>query len=103
MNSLTQTVTYKLFSYLGAGLPVLNSLQSEMVNIVIDYEVGLNNKEGDYQTLAANIEFFLQNPDKLATYKANALQLTALKGDTKIVYDNLVDYLERIAQLPSAN
>jgi glycosyltransferase involved in cell wall biosynthesis len=103
MNSLTQTVTYKLFSYLGAGLPVLNSLQSEMVNIVSDYEVGLNNKEGDYQTLAANIEFFLQNPGKLATYKANALQLTALKGDTKIVYDNLVDYLERIAQLHSAN
>lgn len=100
MNSLTQTVTYKLFSYLGAGLPILNSLQSEMLNIISDNQVGLNNKEGDYQALAKNIEYFLLNKDKLITYKANALALTASKGDSKIVYSDLLDYLEKIAQLP---
>ena len=93
MNSLTQTVTYKLFSYLSAGLPVLNSLQSEMVNIIKDNQVGLNNKEGDFEKLAENIERFIEEPNLLETYKKNALSLTAEKGDTKKVYADMVDYL----------
>ncbi len=93
MNSLTQTVTYKLFSYLSAGLPVLNSLQSEMVNIIEDHQVGLNNKEGDFEKLAENIACFLDDPGMLETYKKNALKLTAEKGDTQKVYADMVDYL----------
>lgn len=98
-NSLTQTVTYKLFSYLSAGLPVLNSLQSEMVEIIEEHEVGLNNKEGDVAQLVRNIEVFLRDSAKLEQYKKNALRLTAEQGDVVVVYDRLVSYLEEIADL----
>ena len=98
MNSKTQTVTYKLFSYLSAGLPVLNSLQSEMVDIINENRVGLNNKEGDYEQLIKNIEQFILNPKMLEEYKANALNLTAQKGDVNVVYDHLVEYIEEIAR-----
>jgi glycosyltransferase involved in cell wall biosynthesis len=98
MNSLTQTVTYKLFSYLSAGLPVLNSLQSEMVDIIADNDVGLNNQEGDYEQLAQNIEHYLHHPNELQRAKERALRLTAEQGDAPVVYDRLVQLLEDIAE-----
>jgi len=96
-NSLTQTVTYKLFSYLSAGLPVLNSLQSEMVDMINDAQLGMNNKEGDVDTLTENIITYIQNPDLLREHKENALNFTAEHGDTKRVYARLVGFLEKIA------
>lgn len=98
MNSLTQTVTYKLFSYLSAGLPVLNSLQSEMVDIIADNQVGLNNPEGDHEQLARNIEHYLHHPEELQGAKERALRLTAEQGDAPVVYDRLVQLLEGIAE-----
>lgn len=95
-NNLTQTVTYKLFSYLSAGLPILNSLQSEMAEIISQNEVGLNNMNGDYLKLAENIEHFLFNRDKLEAYKKNALKLTKEKGDSEVVYGNMMVFFEEI-------
>jgi len=97
-DNLTQTVTYKLFSYLSAGLPILNSLQSEMVDIINEYEVGLNNMNGDSKALVENIETFLSDPRMLKEYKRNAIMLTKLKGDSAQVYSDLLIFIERIAE-----
>lgn len=92
----TQSVTYKLFDYLSAGLPVLNSLESEMADIIIKNKVGFHNKSGDAKMLASNIEKFFNDKTLLASYKNNALELTARQGDAKIVYDNLVQFIETV-------
>ncbi|HVG41736.1 MAG TPA: glycosyltransferase, partial [Chitinophagaceae bacterium] len=78
----TQSVTYKLFDYLSAGLPILNSLESEMADIIADNKVGFNNKCGDAEELATNIERFLMDKALLNNYKHNALSLTASLGDS---------------------
>ncbi|MGD8779535.1 MAG: glycosyltransferase family 4 protein [Ignavibacteria bacterium] len=96
-NSFTQTVTYKFFNYLGAGLPILNSLQSEMVEIIEKEEIGFNNKEGDVITLTKNIETFLKNKKVLGEYKNNALNYSRQEGDINTVYRRLVDFLESVA------
>ncbi len=96
-NNLTQTVTYKLFSYLSAGLPILNSLQSEMAEIISENKVGLNNMNEDYTKLAENIEHFLFNRDTLEAYKDNAIKLTREKGDSTIVYGEMMDFFEEIS------
>ncbi|PKD43249.1 glycosyltransferase family 4 protein [Rhodohalobacter barkolensis] len=93
-NNLTQTVTYKLFSYLSAGLPILNSLQSEMVEIIDSNSVGMNNMNGNVEELVANIESFLFDRDKLNRYKKNAIDLTREKGDSGKVYSELIEMLE---------
>ena len=93
-NNLTQTVTYKLFSYLSAGLPILNSLQSEMVEIIETNRVGLNNMNGDVDSLVSNIESFLFNREMLIRYKNNAVALTRKKGDSVKVYAELINMLE---------
>lgn len=99
-NNLTQTVTYKLFSYLSAGLPILNSLQSEMAHIISNNEVGLNNENGDTPALVRNIESFLNNREKLETYKGNAIRFTQREGDAPVVYGKMLDLFEELVSVP---
>jgi glycosyltransferase involved in cell wall biosynthesis len=61
----TQSVTYKLFDLLACGLPVLNSLESEMKDIILENRVGLHNKPGDSEKLADNIQFLYENHSEL--------------------------------------
>lgn len=89
----TQSVTYKLFDYLSAGLPVLNSLMSEMATLIAQHEVGQNNEPGDAQGLASGIMQYLDTPGLLAQQKANALAFTAAEGDNEVVYARIVAFL----------
>jgi glycosyltransferase involved in cell wall biosynthesis len=98
----TQSVTYKLFDYLSAGLPILNSLDSEMASIISDNKVGFNNKSHDEIGLAENIERFLKDRNLLEEYRQNAIDLTAAIGDSKIVYNQLLDFIETIKEESTA-
>ena len=89
----TQSVTYKFFDYLGAGLPILNSLMSEMANLTEKNKVGFNNQPGDDTTLTANITCFLQTPGLLGQYKTNAYEYAMEHGNNEIVYKRLVNFI----------
>ena len=90
----TQSVTYKLFDLLSAGLPILNSLESEMKDIIVDNQVGLHNYPGDSEGLAKNILTFYQNPNQLRQYQENGLKLAREVGDTQVIYKRFVDLIE---------
>lgn len=96
-NNLTQTITYKLFSYLSAGLPILNSLQSEMAAIIRENEVGINNDNGDVAELVKNIERLMEDRELLTCYKENALALTREKGDSAAVYSKMLELFADVA------
>ncbi|NNF46411.1 MAG: glycosyltransferase family 4 protein [Desulfofustis sp.] len=96
-NNLTQTITYKLFSYLSAGLPILNSLQSEMAGIIRQHRVGLNNNNGDVAGLVKNIERFMEDRELLACYKENALALARQQGDSRAVYSKMLELFADVA------
>lgn len=100
-NSLTQTITYKFFNYLSAGLPILNSLQTEMAELIEKKKLGLNNPEGDVNKLAENIEQFIDNPKLLDQYKKNALFFTSEKGDSSVVYNDLISFIEDVVNKSS--
>jgi glycosyltransferase involved in cell wall biosynthesis len=93
-----QSVTYKLFDLLSSGLPILNSLESEMKNIIVDEKVGLHNDPGNAKQLVENIEVFYKNPNLIQEFRENGFRLTKEKGDTKTVYKNFVDLLEAKAK-----
>ena len=97
-NNMTQTVTYKLFSYLSASLPILNSLQSEMARIIRDNNVGLNNDNGDAAGLVQNLERFLRDRDLLSQYQKNALVLARTKGDAAAVYGRMLELFEEVSE-----
>ncbi len=96
-NSLTQTITYKFFNYMSAGLVLLNSLQTEMAEMIDKYDLGLNNKEQDFERLAQNIETYINNPELLTEQKSKVVDFTNENGHTRTVYLKLVDFLKNIA------
>ena len=97
-NSLTQTITYKFFNYMSAGLVLLNSLQTEMSVMIDEYDLGKNNKEGDFKTLAENIGYYIQNPQELGKQKLKVLEFTREYGHSDRVYFKLVAFLKGIAK-----
>jgi glycosyltransferase involved in cell wall biosynthesis len=93
----TQSVTYKLFDLLACGLPVLNSLESEMKDIILENRVGLHNKPGDSQKLADNIQFLYENHSEFLEMKSNAVKLTKQYGDSEKVYAEAIDFIESLS------
>jgi glycosyltransferase involved in cell wall biosynthesis len=91
----TQTVTYKMFDYLGCGLPILNSLHSEMWDLIEHNRLGLNNDAGNFEKLAENISFFM-NKISLAQYSSNATNFTSKHGDNKQVYKDYNEFLNKL-------
>ncbi len=90
----TQSVTYKLFDLLACGLPIMNSLESEMKTIILENNVGYHNDPGNAKQLAENIIKCYKDREMLETMKKNALELTANEGDSAVVYARALDYIE---------
>lgn len=93
----TQTVTYKLFDLLSCGIPILNSLESELNDILIENQVGFFNKSGDSSQLAKNILYCFDNPGELKKLKERAIEVTSKIGDTKNVYASVVKMIEEVS------
>lgn len=62
----------KLFEYIHAGLATIVSELPEMSNLVKIYGVGTTFKNNDPESLAEAINFYLDNPVKLAEAKRNS-------------------------------
>ncbi len=88
-----QSITYKFFDYLSAGLPILNSLMTEMAILTEQHRVGFNNPPGNAEKLVENIEKFLSDNSLLQKYKENAISLASIKGDSELVYKELIEFL----------
>jgi len=92
----TQSVTYKLFDYLSYGLPIICSLPGEMSDIIVDENVGFFfNPENDSE-LVSIISHILNNSQDIFLMKKRALELTKKIGDKNIVYNELVEFVEKI-------
>lgn len=93
----TQSVTYKLFDLLSCGLPIINSLESEMKDIILDNKVGFHHTPGDFKQLAASIIRLYKDRDLLTSMQENAIELTKRLGDSKVVYKQALDFMSSVA------
>lgn len=94
----TQSVTYKLFDLLACGLPIMNSLESEMKDIILDNNVGLHNQPGDVDSLFRNLTRLYNDRSLLKQMSSNAIDLTKEKGDSGKVYAEFIDFVESLSQ-----
>ncbi len=90
----TQSVTYKLFDLLSCSLPIINSLESEMKDIIVDNKVGFHHQSGDSKALANFILELKQNTNLYNEMRSNAKNLFLEKGDSKKVYSQFLDFIE---------
>lgn len=95
-NSLTQTITYKFFSYMSAGLILLNSLQSEMAEMINKNGLGMNNKEMNFDELAKNIAHYINNPELIREQRENVKNFSLEFGHAKNVYGRLIEFFEEL-------
>lgn len=91
----TQSVTYKLFDLLSCGLSVINSLDSEMKDIILENNVGFYHESGNAHELARIILVLSSDPILREEQRQNALDLTAREGDSANVYGRLAHFLEK--------
>jgi glycosyltransferase involved in cell wall biosynthesis len=93
----TQTVTYKLFDYLAAGLPILCSLPGEMGAIIEREAVGWRYPPENPSALAAQIRELVARRDVVATMSEKARAFAARSGDARIVYRHMAQFIEQLA------
>ena len=91
LNALTGgskgSITNKFGDYVSAGLPMLNSCQvEEVLNLVVEKELGLNYQPGDVESLEKAIMLILSDKEKLKEYSANAIRFAEEKFDRKNSY-----------------
>lgn len=100
-NALTKgsmgSLTNKLGDYLSAGLPILNSsLNKEVLNLIVQKNVGFNYSPGDYTELSKLI-LLLFNDDQLReTLAWNARNLAEEKFDRKITYPSIISLIKEV-------
>jgi glycosyltransferase involved in cell wall biosynthesis len=91
-----QSLPYKPFEYMAAGLPMLSSLSGELEQIIRTEGIGLQYKAGDAAGLVKQIRWCLSNPDQLRLMSARTRKLFNTKYDSAQVYARLVAHLEYI-------
>lgn len=90
----TVSMPLKAFDYLAAGLPIINSLERELGEIIKSKEVGLQYKAEDPHSLFEAIESLCINTDLRLKMRDNALKLAA-QFDRKVQYSRYVNLVEK--------
>ena len=93
----SQTVTYKLFEYLAAGLPVVCSLEGEMGELIDREGVGHRYRAEDPTDLARVIRERSERGGS-SEIAARARRLAERRGDARVVYGDMARLLETAAQ-----
>jgi len=94
----TQTVTYKLFEYLAARLPVVCSLNGEMGEMIRSEGVGRSYRAGDAVDLARVLRELAADRDELGRIASRARRFAEARGDARSVYRDMARLLETAGQ-----
>lgn len=92
----SQGLPNKPFEYLSAGLPLINSLEGEMSELIIQYGIGLNYVPGDLESLNTCIESLLDDPGSYEAMSANALRFFGQHCDADKIYAAYARHTERL-------
>ena len=90
----SQSITYKPFTYLGYGLVLINSLWSEVRNLIDEYQIGFTHKPSDARGLVGGIMNYLDNPELMKAHKLNALKCANEIGDNSKNYRELIEKIK---------
>lgn len=96
--SVENTMPNKPFEYLSAGLPIVNSLEGEMADLVNQYGFGLNYFPGDLNGLCDCIERLADDPKLHDEMAKSALDFFGRFGDADKIYDEYAEQIELVAE-----
>lgn len=94
--SVVNTIPNKPFEYLSAGIPLVNSLEGEMAELVNEHGLGLNYKPGDLEGLSKCVEQLADDRDLHDKMSKNAEFFFEKYGDADSIYEEYVTHIERV-------
>lgn len=87
----------KVFDYLAAGLPVVNSIGGYLERLLSERRIGVQYKAGDGPSLAAALDRLSSDDEARQTMVENA-KAAAEEFDSALQYGRFADLLERLAK-----
>ena len=92
-------LSYKLFYCFAAGLAVLNTMPGECSRIINQNQCGLTYKAGDINSCMQAIKEVVSDPGRLRTMQQNSHRLAQTVYDRKVLYQQYVDLIEKVAEI----
>lgn len=90
------SIINKVGDYAAAGLPVINTQESEEYRkLVDDYQIGCNVENDDIEEIAYRLEFLYNNEQFRKSLGNNNRILAEEKFDRRITYPNIVKLIEK--------
>ena len=93
----SQSIINKVADYYAAGIPMLNSCTcKEQMDMVDDYQVGLNYEPENADDLTQKIEWLLDHPEKSKAYGENARKLALDKFYREKTHRKILELIDNI-------
>ena len=86
----------KYIDYMSLGLPILSPLRGFAYELINKYEIGWNYPPKQSSNLARIIMDIIETPNKIKIRSENSMNLFKTKYRFELVYDQLVNKLEKI-------
>lgn len=92
-----QSLPYKPFEYMAAGLPILSSLRGELETLICDEQIGIRYQSGNAGSLVEGIYQLLTQVEARKRMGINAQKLFEKRFSAEVIYPQLVEHLKKIA------
>jgi len=92
-----QSLPYKPFEYMAAGLPIISSLRGECETLLHEEKIGMHYDAGNPASLADCVKWFSTHAEMRAQMGKRALELFEERFSTDVIYPRFVDQLVKIA------
>lgn len=96
--SVENTMPNKPFEYLSSGLPIVNSLEGEMAELIDQHGFGMNYLPGDLDGLSLCIERLADDADLHDEMSKNALDFFEKYGNADKIYDGYSEFIEGLIE-----
>jgi len=93
-----QGLPNKPFEYLSAGLPLINSLEGEMADLIDQHRLGFNYFPGDLEGFSSCIERITADANLHDHMSRNALAFFQKYGDADKIYDEYARHIECLVE-----
>ena len=93
-----QSFPNKVFDYLAAGLPVINSISGELREILTQRNAGLWYQSGNPESLVKAIDILLNDDEKRKKMAGNARRLVEEHYDRNKTYPSIIPFFEKVLE-----